>query len=196
MSGNTTRSKGQCHTGHLIFLSCPLHGFRLIWPNHFICVIHSYTTHNEAMCRAPFLIESLHMWHTYNAWGDDVSCPICMTKGQRSRSHGSFQFLALSDTWLRPYLAESLHMWHTCNTWGGNVSRTIFRMKGRSQSHKSRSKFLPSTLHGFLLIWPNDLAYIQQMRGRWVVHHFSSFVRSVAPCLSDWPLVTEGCHSY
>ena len=44
--------KGQGHTGHLKFLLCPLRGFLLIWPNHFICGI--YTTHEGAMCHAPF----------------------------------------------------------------------------------------------------------------------------------------------
>ena len=87
-----------------------------------------------------------HMWHTYNTWVGDVSRTICRTKGQRSKSHGSFKVLAPSAPWLRPYLMESLHMWHTYNTWGGNVSRTIFRIKGqRSGWHGSFEIFVMST---------------------------------------------------
>ena len=41
--------KRQGHMGRL--LSCPLRGFVLIWPNHFVCVIH--TTREGAMCCAP-----------------------------------------------------------------------------------------------------------------------------------------------
>ena len=48
----------------------------------------------------PYLTESLHnMWHKYNTWGGDVSCPISRMEGQRLRSHGSFQVLAI--WWLR-----------------------------------------------------------------------------------------------
>ena len=39
--------------------------------------------------------------------GHDVDVSM---KGQRSKSHGSFQFVALSAPWLCFYLTESLHM--------------------------------------------------------------------------------------
>ena len=32
------------------------------------------------------------MWHTYNTWGDDVSCIIFRMKGPKSRSHGWLDF--------------------------------------------------------------------------------------------------------
>ena len=51
----------------------------------------------------PYLSESLHMWHIYNTWGDDVSHTIFRMKGQRSRSHGSFKIFTLSPPWLSPY---------------------------------------------------------------------------------------------
>ena len=63
-----------------------------------------------------------------------VSHPISRTKGQRSRSHGSFQVFRY-------------------NTWGDDVLCTIFRMK--DQGHMGHSKFLPCPLYGFLLFWPN-----------------------------------------
>ena len=74
----------------------------------------------------PYLAESLHMWHSYNTWGDDVSCTIFRVKGQTSRPHGLLEAFTLSAPWLTPYLTESLHMCHTCNTWGSHVSCTIF----------------------------------------------------------------------
>ena len=87
--------KGQGHMGHLkfLFLLCPLHGFLLIWPNHF-------------------------MWHAYNTWGVNVSNIIFRMKGQRSRSYRLFEVLALSVLWLHPYLTELLHMLHINNTGG------------------------------------------------------------------------------
>ena len=42
----------QGHTGHLKFLLYPFCGFVLFRPNHFVCGLH--TTHEGAMCRAPF----------------------------------------------------------------------------------------------------------------------------------------------
>ena len=53
----------ETHTGHLKFLSCPIHGFLLIWLNNFICGIH--TTHERAMCLATFPGRGgqRSMWH-------------------------------------------------------------------------------------------------------------------------------------
>ena len=152
MSGNTTRSKGQCHTGHLIFLSCPLHGFRLIWPNHFICVIHSYTTHNEAMCRAPFLWQKI--------------------KGQGHM--GRFKFVPVRSVasslidWTTSYVAYIQRMRRRCVvphlhdkrskvkvTWVVSISGPVW--------------YVASSLFGWITSY---VAYMQHMRGQCVAHHF------------------------
>ena len=94
----------------------------------------------------PYLTESLHMLHTYNTWGGNVSRTIFRTKSQRSTSYVSFQVLALSAPWVYPYLTECLHICGICNnTWGGGVMRTIFRTKGqRSRWHWSFEVFVVS----------------------------------------------------
>ena len=75
-----------------------------------------------------YLTDSLHMWHKYNPWSNDVSRTTPRPIDQRSRS------------WL--------HMCHKCNTWGGDVSRTIFRSESRS--HGS-FEILPCPLPGSMI---------------------------------------------
>ena len=62
------------------FWPCPRHGFVPIWPNNFICGIH--TTHDGRS-----------------------ACTIFRMKGQKSRSHGSFKILALSAPLIYPFLS-------------------------------------------------------------------------------------------
>ena len=82
----------------------------------------------------------------YGNTSNDVSRTISGSKGQRSRSHGSFEVFAVSAPWLRCYWTDSLHLWYTHNPWGDNVSRTISGSKG--QGHTGRLKFLPCSLRG------------------------------------------------
>ena len=141
------KAKGQGHSCHSKFFSCPLHGSVPIWPICFI--LGTNLVHDVLMCSGPspgqkikgqghtghlkwtshLLLEvfpcllrgSVPFWQNHficgiNTWEDHVSCTIFRMKGQRSRSHGSFEVFAVSGLWLPPYLTESLHMWHTYNT--------------------------------------------------------------------------------
>ena len=136
-----TRSTDQGLRGHLKFLSCQFRGSVPIWPNKYsdMTMCHDpfpgqkfkgrgrsnhlkWRSHRllevfslSAPCLHPYLAESLHMWYTYNTWGDNVSHAISGSKCQRSSSHGSFEVLGLSTTWLRSYLTESRYMWYTYN---------------------------------------------------------------------------------
>ena len=100
-----------------------LPGFIPIWPNHFICGIH--TTHEEVMCPIPFpgskvkvtwvvssfgpvhsvahpyLTESLHKWHTHNTSG--WWCVVHHFQDERSRSYMGRSKFTLFTVWLPPY---------------------------------------------------------------------------------------------
>ena len=90
-----------------------------------------------------YLTELLHIWLTYNTWGADVSCTIFRTKGQRSRSYGSFDFLTCPLCSSIPISPIQL-IWYTHNPWGHNVSCTISRSKcQRSWSHGWFEVFAP-----------------------------------------------------
>ena len=127
--------KGQGHTGHVKLLLCPLRGFLLIWPNHFICGIHA--PYKGVKCRAPFSGRMLNVQShmaCFKFWPCPLCGPvlillthfICCMKGQWSRSYRLFEIFTLSITWLPFYLIKSHCIRHTYNTWGGDVSCTIF----------------------------------------------------------------------
>ena len=44
-------------------------------------------------CDVAYFMDHIHSWHKYNPWGDNVSCTIPRSIGQRSSSHRSFAFL-------------------------------------------------------------------------------------------------------
>ena len=98
------KMKGQDHTGHLKWRSLQsLEVFAVSTP-----------------WLRPYLAESLHMWHTYNTWGDNVSHTnfrikythnpgghnvlgiISRSKGQGHRDH----FFVVSAPRLPPYLTK------------------------------------------------------------------------------------------
>ena len=84
------------------------------------------------------------------------------SKGQRSRSQGSFEDFVVSALWLHGYLTYLLYTWHKYSPWHGDVSRSNSRSKvQRSRSHRSF-----------------------QMKVTRVVRSFGR-VRSVAPSLLD-----------
>ena len=126
---------GQGHTGHVKLLLCPLRGFLLIWPNHFICGIHA--PYKGVKCRAPFsgrMVNVQSHMACFKFWPCPLCGPvlillthfICCMKGQWSRSYRLFEIFTLSITWLPLYLTKSHCIRHTYNTWGGDVSCTIF----------------------------------------------------------------------
>ena len=148
--------KVQGHTGHLKFSSCLLHGFLLIWPNHFICGIH--TTHERATHHASFSVRKVngqgHMG-LFKFW----PCPLCgfvpiwlnhlyvayiqHIRGWCVAPHFQDQRSKVKVTQVTSHLgpvcsvALSLFGLITSNTWGDGV-HTIFRMKGqKSRSHGS-----------------------------------------------------------
>ena len=153
------------HTGHLNFLPCPLNGSVPIWVNHFICSIH--TTHEGTWCArskfkvirvvwsfhcvrsiAPYLF---HWFTSYQTHTQPMRSQCLRTtfksRGQKSRSHGSFEVLVMSALRLPAYLTTSYvaYIQHV----RGGVSSSIFRMKGqRSRLHGSFQVLVLSAL------WP------------------------------------------
>ena len=107
----------------------------------------SFTSFNGCTIESPTLslywMNSYHSWHKYSPCGDDVSRNIARSKGQKSRSHRSFEILAMwviavSPLWFRIYRIDSLHMRHKYKPRRDYVSRNIFSSKGqRSRSHGS-----------------------------------------------------------
>ena len=166
------RVKGQGHTGHLKFLTWPLRGFLLLWPNHFIYGIH--TTHEEAMCHAPFSRRKVngqgHMGG-FKFW----PCP-----------HRGFFLI-----WWNDFIC-GIHTIHEgtmcCSPFSGR--------KVKVQNYTSHLIF-SCPLRGVLLIWPNHFIYVLHLTHEgWCVAHFFCHFCSLTPCLSDCPLADEGCRSY
>ena len=48
-------------------------------------------------CEIVYLMDYIRMWPKYNPGGDDVSCTISRSIGQRSRSYRSFTFLQVGE---------------------------------------------------------------------------------------------------
>ena len=74
------KAKGQCQTGHLKSRS---HWFSEVF------IVSALRIH-------AYLTDSLYMWHKHNQWRDDVLSSISRSIAQRSRSHRSFEFFAVS----------------------------------------------------------------------------------------------------
>ena len=163
MSRTNFGMKGQ---GHEVVSSFgPVHGFVLIWLDHFVGDIH--TAQERTMCHVPLLgrkvkvkvtrvvsisaqsapwlrpyvIKPLHMWSTYNIWGDDVSRTIFNMKVQKSRSHRSFEVFTLSAPWLPPYWlmkrVKYVGIWHTAaiRSLGSTSLNTDAILYGQFLSH-------------------------------------------------------------
>ena len=117
-----------------------------------------------------------------------------LTKGQRSRSHRSFQFwpsplCGFVPIWLNHFIC-GIHTTHE-----GTMYRAPFSWsKVKGQGHMGCSKFLPCRFMASFLFYRIILymSYIQNMRRRCVARHFLSFVRCVVPYQSDWPLADGG----
>ena len=147
----------QGHSGHSVFLWCPLRGSIPIRQTCFILCTN--IVHDVTMCRDSFpgqKVQGLgHIGHL--KW----------------RSHGSFEVFVMSALWFSPYLTESLHMCYACNTWGVMYCAPFSGRKVKGQGHMGHFKFWPCPLHGSLFDQITSyVAYIQHMRGRCVAHHF------------------------
>ena len=89
------------------------------------------------------------MKYSHNLWGHNVLLTISRSKGQRSRSNGSFEA-----PWLPPYLTESMCGIRT--THEGAMCRSPFLGQNvKGQGNMSRFKFLSCPLCGFVPIWLN-----------------------------------------
>ena len=59
-----------------------------------------------------YLTESLHMWHTYNTCGSNVTRTIFRSKGQKSISYQLFKVFVVSTPWFHPFLTEGWCVLH------------------------------------------------------------------------------------
>ena len=106
------------------------------------------------------------------------------SKGQRSRSQGSFQVFVVSAPWLRAYLTDLHKYLHKYSPWHVDVSRSISRSK-RSRSHRSFEIKVTPVIRSFCCVHSvasslfgritSYVAYIQHTRGLCVAHHFSGW---------------------
>ena len=139
--------KGQDHTGHLKFSSCLLHGFLLIWPNHFICGMHAYIQDTRGQL-------VMHHFQDERSSGN-VTGVIS--------SFGPLHSVAFSlFGWITSYVAYIQHMRWQCVMHHFQVQR--------SRSHRSFKVLTLSApcLFDLITIY---VAYIQHMRWRCVMHH-------------------------
>ena len=129
-----------------------------------------------------YLIDLLYAWHKYSPWRDDVPQSISRSKGQRSRSHRSFDMKATLVIrsfscvrsvapslfgWITSYVAYIQHMMD-------DMLGTIFRIKG--QAHPGHVNFLPCPLCSSVSISP--IHFIWDTHNPWGHNVSRTFSRS------------------
>ena len=90
------------------------------------------------------------------------------SKGQRSRSQGSFEDFVVSALWLHGYFTNLLYTWYKYSPWHDDVSRSIFRSKGqRSRSHRSFQMKVTRVVRSFSCPYWTDSLHMWYIHNPW-----------------------------
>ena len=168
-----------------MFLSCPLHGFLLIWPSHSICgIIFRMKGQSQGdMGRLNFLLcllcSSVPISPIHFIWDTQTHNQCVGHRFQVKRSKVKITRViwnfVVSTSRCPPNLTESLQMWHTYEAWGGRC--VVLHFEDERSTVKVTlvfSNFGPicsvaSSVFDRITFY---VAYIQHMNGRCVAHHF------------------------